>query len=626
MLLAAVSLCSFELPGQDRLPSLPSEPHAASTLEEAAPATHVIRGTASLTNQNPVILELLAKGPWNPQGYVFARSTSPTGHSAYTYDVKHLSPTTLTFELEVEASAGGEAGVVYELVVDRGNGQEPPRHPNSFHFPLLQNIRVKPIGSQPLPTEVELKACLGVVQFDIGQDENCETLAPEVSNLSIDGHRSYGTKNSRIAYIQAGTSSAGNISYDVSTPHGVERVYEPFAWEDFKCDEVVRICKPLRTSTPEPITETEELHPSPSENPAVFEGAILLANPSIPKTPGLISTLQHLYFAADHVGQDSNKPRGAMSTSFTGRFNPDTGELSAQYEQALPSTDDFPLIWLQQGLRLRFWSQGKSFDTHPGLYDAKNFRNGTLELYSSANRLERMSPGERHRSEHEYCFNELKIAYRTELGLIYNPAIDVSGGYQGTDWREKESDYTVTGSFYGDPYVSNHPVGSHPRNKGILHMTLPQGTFTLKPRAMMVNESGEATRTRFSPMSVTVGCGQFIDIVPPLAVNIHPVPRHASSGWVTLSGVVTSTPAEVGHIWYQVNDGPDVTLCTNCGKDAPFSFTAPLLAHENTLKVFAYTDGMEEPAMSSQQVVWDDGPSTLESEASPSSGETQAWH
>gem|GEM_PF-4705410 len=620
MLLAVVSLCSFEIPEQDSLLSLPDEPHAASTLEEPAPrVSNVIQGTASLTNQNPVILDLLAKGPWNPQGYVFARSTSPTGYSAYTHNVKHLSPTTLTFEMSVEASAGGEAGVVYELVVDRGDGQDPPRHSNSFHFPLLQNIRVKPIALQPLPTEVQLEACLGVVQLEIGQDENCETLAPGISNLSIEGHRSYGTNNARIAYIQTGTSSTGNITYDVSTSNGFERVYEPFSWEDFKCDEVVRICKPLRVSTPgpaSPLTEVidEASPPPPSENPAVFEGSILLANPSIPKTPGVISTLQQLYFAADHVKQDSNNPRGATSTSFTGRFNPDTGELSSQYEQALPGTNDLPLIWLQQGLRLRFWSQGKSFDTHPGLYDAKNFRNGTLELYSSANRLERMNPGERHRSEHEYCFNELKLAYRTELGLIYNPALDVSGGYQGTDWREREVDYTVTGSFHGDPYVSNYPVGSHPKNKGVVYMTLPQGTFSLKPRAMMVNDSGEGTRTRFSPLSVTAGCGQFINIVPPLAVNIHPVRRRTSSGVVSISGVVKSAPAQVDHLWYQVNDGPDVPLCTNCGEDAPFSFTVPLQSNENTLKVFAYTDGMEEPAMSSQQVVWDDAPSTFESE------------
>ncbi|WP_170115466.1 kelch repeat-containing protein [Melittangium boletus] len=370
-----------------------------------------------------------------------------------------------------------------------------------------------------------------------------------------------------------------------------------------------------------------------SINPAFFQGSIRLANPSIPKNPGSISALQYLYFEADHdgnndgipdvpsfqqtriysfVGNDFDNHWGFSNTSFPGKFNPETGELSSQYEQVLPGTYDLPFTWIQQGLKLRFWSQGKSFDTHPGLYDAKKFRNGTLEFYSSANRSKRMSPGERHAIHHEYCFNELRLFYRTELGRFYNPALDVSGGYKGQDWREKDVDYRVTGSFYGDPYVNGYPVGSHPKNEGFLYMTLPQGTFTLKPRAKMVNDSGGATEASFAPVSVTAGCGQFINIVPPLAVNIQPVARCASGGQVPISGVVKSSPAAVDRIWYRINDGPEVTLCTNCGKDVPFSFTATLQSCENTIKVFAYTAGLEEPAMSSQQVVWDDpsdGPS-----------------
>ncbi|WP_095982429.1 hypothetical protein [Melittangium boletus] len=133
-------------------------------------------------------------------------------------------------------------------------------------------------------------------------------------------------------------------------------------------------------------------------------------------------------------------------------------------------------------------------------------------------------------------------------------------------------------------------------------MTLPQSTFNLKPHAMLVNDAGGATEANFAPVSVTAGCGQAINIVPPLAVNIHPVNRCAASGAVAVSGEVKSLPAEVDRIWYQVNDSPEVTLCTHCGKDVPFSFTAHIQSCENTIKVFADAEGLEEPAMNSQQV------------------------
>jgi hypothetical protein len=738
LLLCAMSLFSCDAPGPEtsapldnRSMSLAGEPPG-----EIALKPNVIRGTATLTNKNLVILDMLAKDPWHTQGYAYARSTKPSGYSAYTYSVKYVSPTQFTFEMPVEATAGGTEGVLYEMVVDRGTWRDPPVYFDSFHFPLSSNIRVQSIDTQPLPTEVEFKSCLGVLQLDIGLDDECRSLATGIRNLSLEGFKSYGTENSLTTYIRAENTTSTKITYDISTPNGLLRISEPINWSKFECDKIVHVCKRLHDPISSPtggitgpvgiLGETfrsnrsisaiqgpsnhalthsaldsapigepstwwtlspllvgtynglymdamlrtkrtftqlrppafHNLNPELGRlnvianttsqlirvingevrypflmNPAFFEGTIRLANPSVPKNPGFISTLQNLYFEADYdnnndgipntpslqqtrlfasLGRDKDGSLGFSTTAFPGRFEPTMGELSSRYEQVLPGTYDLPYTWIQHGLKLRFWSQGESFNTHPGLYDARKFRNGWLELSSNTNRSKKLGPGERHTIDHEYCFNELKLFYRTEFGRFYNPALDVSGGYQGKDWREQDVNYSATGTFYGDPYVNGYPVGNHPKETGFLYMTLPQGTFNLKPHAMLVNDVGGATEANFAPVSVTAGCGQAIQIVPPLAVNLHPISRCAASGDVAVSGVVKSLPAEVDRIWYQVNDGPEITLCTHCGQDVPFSFTAHVQSCENTVKVFADAKGLEQPAMSSQQVVWDDpsdGPS-----------------
>ncbi|HYO57962.1 kelch repeat-containing protein [Archangium sp.] len=143
-------------------------------------------------------------------------------------------------------------------------------------------------------------------------------------------------------------------------------------------------------------------------------------------------------------------------------------------------------------------------------------------------------------------------------------------------------------------------------------MSLPQGTYTLRPFTNMVNAAGDVNTANFAPVQMTLGCGQRVKIVPPLTVVINPVNRCATGASVPVTGVVKSGPANVDRIWYRVNDGPEVTLCTNCGKDPNFSFNAELLSCENTIRVYGFSEGMPAPATGSQQVVWDDpadGPS-----------------
>ncbi len=362
--------------------------------------------------------------------------------------------------------------------------------------------------------------------------------------------------------------------------------------------------------------------------PAYLYGSVLLADPYVASHPGAHSSLQTLFFSGDydsnHDGipdfdvttgsflEASSNAAGSTRTSFLQSFDSNTGELSSSYEQVLPSPYNLPLSWRQGSLRLRFWSEGSNFSTRPGLYDPLSFRSGDLRLMVP-NDSKVLGPEERSRIDQMYCFNEMQLDYSTTLGTFYNPWVDVSGSFSGKDWQGRQTSYSVYGNFYGTPFVSGYSSpASYAQPNGSIYLSLPQGTYTLSPAANMVNANGQVNTANFAPIQVTLGCGQRLKVVPPLTVAISPLAGCATSSSTQVSGVVKSTPAEVDRIWYRVNGGPEVELCTNCGKDPTFAFNVPLQACNNVIQVFAFTDGMPEPATGFQEITWDDpadGPS-----------------
>lgn len=119
-------------------------------------STNSIKGTVRYTNQNPEILAMLATDPWR-SGSVSAYSTAPSGYSASTSSVTFVNPSEYTFEILVEAGAGGAAGVNYTIQANRTPGYSAGQWTAS-------GVNVKKKNVQPDPTQVLMEKCLVLQQ------------------------------------------------------------------------------------------------------------------------------------------------------------------------------------------------------------------------------------------------------------------------------------------------------------------------------------------------------------------------------------------------------------------------------------------------------------------------------
>ncbi|HYO51177.1 hypothetical protein [Archangium sp.] len=92
-----------------------------------------------LTNQNPEILALLATDPWHTSGMAIASSTKPGGFIARTASVQFTSPVEFNFKMLVEASAGGNNGVVYNLTASARTkpARHNPPHSSTLGYPAI---------------------------------------------------------------------------------------------------------------------------------------------------------------------------------------------------------------------------------------------------------------------------------------------------------------------------------------------------------------------------------------------------------------------------------------------------------------------------------------------------------
>lgn len=303
--------------------------------------------------------------------------------------------------------------------------------------------------------------------------------------------------------------------------------------------------------------------------PAYMNGSVRLADPY----PGGGSPLSTLRFSTDAgapyeystVIHTASSQGGSSYTSFPGSFNAVTGDLVSSYQGVLANPHDETASWTASRLTLYF-------------YDAPTQRNGFLSIYPTTSYVS-IPPGQSATHDHRYCFNEIKLGYASPNSTFTQPRADVSGSFNGIDWEGNARHYSVGANFYGQT------LNDQPAATADVSITVPQGSFQVSPVA---NVGG--TMASFSKVNVVAGCGQRINLTAGLAVSLDQLATCPNAdGTIGLSGSVDSQGQQVNRIWYRINGGPEVDLCSsNCGVSPAFSGTAQLPAVcQSTIEVFA---------------------------------------
>jgi hypothetical protein len=203
---------------------------------------NTIRGQVRFTNQNPELLQLLDTDR-NRFGLVTATSTlpGPTGYTARAELSAQPHLRGFSFEMSVEAGAGGPGGVTYE-VLPRWVWNL-PSDLRVYSFAKAQGVVVRPRSEQPLPVELDFPECIGAIEFQFGTDETCATRVP-VGQVSLGGQELPRHSNgSYVFYARGGSSGTATLAYWLGTSiYSDWRAYRQSRSWSLGCDELVRVC------------------------------------------------------------------------------------------------------------------------------------------------------------------------------------------------------------------------------------------------------------------------------------------------------------------------------------------------------------------------------------------------
>lgn len=290
---------------------------------------------------------------------------------------------------------------------------------------------------------------------------------------------------------------------------------------------------------------------------------------------------------------------GVGVSDFDGVVDPATGTFNGAYKMVLAGLNGESSVWNRQYLELTFSTQ--------------NANATNTQFYSSALQIEdkmpaavQIDPGQTIGSDLNYCFSEVTVVFHDSGGSFYDPNLTGPGSFAGLDFLGNNVNYGVNLSYaYGSPINADTAT-----NVGQVTVFLPQGTYTLKPSVAAADGSGIVG---LQPITLTVGCAQRIALETCLQLNLD-APACTRTNLVPVTGSVRSCGNAVTSIAYTLNDGPSITVCTDCGPDPAYAFTLDLTGADtcsvNTLKVDA-TDALGGVSSVTTQIVFDSTPPTI---------------
>jgi hypothetical protein len=323
--------------------------------------------------------------------------------------------------------------------------------------------------------------------------------------------------------------------------------------------------------------------------PAVVSGNIRLWDPTLADL-GTAGSFAHLVRAADTVdaaGLPTGGDVGGLSsvtahswpaashTSFAGAFDTAAGELRTTYELPVMSTYDELRNW-DDYLTLAFRSAFSAADPD-------DYRYGNLHLRKNPRNLA-LAGGDAATRDYDVCFAEVDLSMFLLGGdELFSPRVSLNGSVPPSD---TDAGYTVSGWFYGSP-VSRDTRSTDAR----VVFPVPAGTYELAPAAEVVNENGVQASVNFSRLQLSVECGDRSNPNPFVTVEANLASQCAGAVSTAATIRVDSRGAATDRVWYTINDGEEVEVCSsNCGANPSYEIEVPtsaLAACTNVLQVYA---------------------------------------
>ncbi len=279
---------------------------------------------------------------------------------------------------------------------------------------------------------------------------------------------------------------------------------------------------------------------------------------------------------------------GWAKASFEGGFDPDNQAFNGTYEMVLGGLHGEASVWSPSDLIVRF-DDRKTPDV------PESYQFSWMQIHNRLARNKIIEPGTNTVVDHEYCFNEVQLQFKTLSGLIYSPSTRVLGHFEGEDFRGQMMSINVDVN-----YANGTPRYQHEASdRGLVVLNLPQGEYTITPKVRAINPDGTVSQSELREVSMSVGCQQKVVITTDLQLQLDDHPAEVDANPFTLSGSVNSDGI-VNTLHYYVNGVGPTSICSNCVQDVTFSTEIDLVEGDNQIEVVAIDEFGNESSVTTQ--------------------------
>lgn len=179
-------------------------------------------------------------------------------------------------------------------------------------------------------------------------------------------------------------------------------------------------------------------------------------------------------------------------------------------------------------------------------------------------------------------FSEVCLRFHTPGRRFHSPTVaQAPGTFSGVDFEGRSRNYAVN-----IEAASGLPAGvTDAADTGVLTLMLPQGQYRLRPSLNVLNDDGSESLTQLEEITLDVPARQRLCVEGCLRLNVG-IPACAG-GSVPITGSVLTCGQMVKSVTYQVDDGPHVVVCENCGVNPSVDFTVPIAPGPHLITVTA---------------------------------------